>query len=1182
MDQPIGSAYGPVVAERLTGQPTNHVCMGYEPFQVSYTAGQPRGGPGNDTRVGPGDDTRIGPGNDTWIKPGNDNGKPRQPGGDEKRKPGGHGEGKPRDDRGKIEKPGGKDGEAHPRSLLVFPTDRAAYGRLSQLISLGQRRAEKGRCRLWLEDVLAHGEGQIVVALPPDHPDVSFPDFLGRLRQGLSGPVYLAAQHLHRGDDAARIEALAGLAEACGTPLVATGDVLYHTPERRPLQDVLSCIREHCTIDQAGFRLEANAERHLKPPSEMARLFRRWPEALERTLEIAEACRFSLDELAYEYPIDPAPDGLTVQEHLEQLTWQGARRRYPEGIPDKVEKLLEHEFALIAELDYAPYFLTVFDIVRYADSKGILCQGRGSAANSAVCYCLGITAVDPGRFDLLFERFVSAERNEPPDIDVDFEHERREEVIQYVYGKYGREHAGIAATVIHYRSRSAIREVGKALGLSEDAVGALASGIWGWSEGGLDEHLARERGLDPEAPRLRLALRLAQELVGFPRHLSQHVGGFVLTRSRLDQVVPVVNAAMENRTMVEWDKDDLDALRILKIDVLALGMLTCIRKAFELLDKQYGKKLDLASVPAEDPAVYEMLGRADSLGVFQVESRAQMTMLPRLKPRCFYDLIIEVAIVRPGPIQGDMVHPYLRRRNGLEPVGYPSDALRGVLEKTLGVPLFQEQAMQIAIVGAGFTPAESDQLRRAMATFKRVGTINRFGERFVEGMVANGYPRDFAERCFKQIEGFGTYGFPESHAASFALLVYVSSWIKCHYPDVFACALLNSQPMGFYAPAQIVRDARDHGIEVLPVDANASAWDCTLEAATPRLALRLGLRQIKGLKQAEMERLVARRGDGYADLADLRRRAGISAAALDRLARADAFQSLTLGRRGAIWSAIGLDRTGHEQDLPPLFAWAEGRTARPEARIDLPPMRLGEEVLEDYANLRLTLRTHPLALLRGFLPPRVVKAEQLAGIDDGRRVEVAGLVLVRQRPGTASGVIFVTLEDETGVANLVVWPAMFERFRRVVLGAQLMAVRGKVQKEGLVIHVVAERMEDRSDLLRRLGEIDQPFESPVARADRLKPGRGSRASGPRRKRAGDPLADDIPLQAPLARADHAKSSGPPDPRDPFWRPRDLDHFRSHPHIYRGAFVSPDESGPARRPTRELDPKAKGFKSRDFH
>ncbi len=621
------------------------------------------------------------------------------------------------------------------RSVLCFPTDRAAYGRLSQLISLGQRRVEKGSCQLGLEDLLTHAEGQIVVALPPERLDDGFAAFLEELRYSLPR-CCLAAQHLYRGDDAARIEALAELAAAARTPLVATGDVLYHTPERRPLQDVLTCIRAHTTIDQAGFRLEANAERHLKPPAEILRLFGRYHEALARTLEIVDACRFSLDELRYDYPIDPPPPGLTVQEHLVRLTREGAAERYPDGMPARVEKLLEHELLLIEELGYAPYFLTVHDIVRFARGKNILCQGRGSAANSAVCYCLGITAVDPERFDLLFERFVSAERKEPPDIDVDFEHERREEVIQYIYGKYGREHAGIAATVIHYRSRSAIREVGKAMGLSEDAVGALASGIWGWSEGGLDEELARERGLDPTSPRLRLALQLASELTGFPRHLSQHVGGFVLTRSRLDQVVPVVNAAMAERTFVEWDKDDLDALGILKIDVLALGMLTCIRKAFDLLARHYGRKLELAGIPAEDPAVYEMLSRADSIGVFQVESRAQMTMLPRLKPRSFYDLVIEVAIVRPGPIQGDMVHPYLRRRSGEERVEYPSEALRGVLEKTLGVPLFQEQAMQIAIVGAGFTASESDRLRRAMATFKRVGTIHTFRAKFIDGMTA--------------------------------------------------------------------------------------------------------------------------------------------------------------------------------------------------------------------------------------------------------------------------------------------------------------------------------------------------------------------------------------------------------------------------------------------------------------
>ncbi|HEX6144604.1 MAG TPA: error-prone DNA polymerase [Geminicoccaceae bacterium] len=1095
--------------------------------------------------------------------------------------------------------PAGRGAEARgaAASLLCFPTDRAAYGRLSQLISKAQRRVEKGLAALWLDDVLEHAEGQILIALPPPVPDPAFERFLAALRSAAPGRTYLAAQFLYRGDDRARIERLAALAVRHRTPLVATGDVLYHTPERRPLQDVLSCIREKCTIDEAGLRLLANAERHLKPVTEMARLFRHWPEAVARTAEIVRACRFSLDELAYDYPIDAPPDGLTVQGWLERLTFEGAAERYPAGVPAKVRDLLRHELRLIEELDYAPYFLTVHDIVRYARSRGILCQGRGSAANSAVCYCLGITAVDPGRFDLLFERFVSAERNEPPDIDVDFEHERREEVIQYIYGKYGREHAGIAATVIHYRTRSAIREVGKALGLSADVVGGLAGSIWGWSNDGVAGRDLEERGLDPEEPRIALAVRLSRELIGFPRHLSQHVGGFVLTRSRLDQVVPVVNAAMPDRTFVEWDKDDLDALGILKIDVLGLGMLTCIRKAFELLEEHHGRRLGLADVPPEDPEVYEMLGRGDSIGVFQVESRAQMTMLPRLKPTCFYDLIVEVAIVRPGPIQGDMVHPYLRRRAGLEPVSYPSDELKGVLEKTLGVPLFQEQAMKIAIIGAGFTPSESDRLRRAMATFKRAGTIDRLGARFIEGMVLNGYERDFAEKCFRQIEGFGTYGFPESHAASFALLVYVSSWIKCHYPEVFAAALLNSQPMGFYAPAQIVRDAKDHGVTVRPVDVNASAWDCTLEptasadpSATPpadgrgdrarRFALRLGFRQVKGLKEEEMRRLVEARGRGYHDLGDLRTRARIGQGALDRLARADAFGSMRLDRRGAIWSAIGLDGTGRELDPPPLFAWADAASAGTEPAVDLPPMSTGQHVAEDYRTLRLTLRTHPLALLRPRLPKRTIRAEDLARIEDGRWVEAAGLVLVRQRPGTASGVIFVTLEDETGVINLVVWPRVFERFRRVVLGSQMMAVQGKVQKEGLVIHVVAGHLADRTDLLRGLSSAE--IEAPVARADRVK------RPNDRRSRT-SPQAP--PFDATLAHADHGKSSGGPDPRDPLWRPRDIDHYRSHPHLVPAPLARADE---VKRNTRNTRPapderrhphesgKVRGFKSRDFH
>src|SRR5712671_4865536 len=705
-------------------------------------------------------------------------------------------------------------------SLLTFPEDRAAYGRLARLLTLGKRRAPKGECHLDYADVVTHGDGQIVVALPSEAVDMA--DFTARVAADFEGRAYLTAHHLYRGDDARRLACLAALGEATGLPLVATNDVLYHLPERRPLQDVLTCIREGCTIGEAGYRLAANAERHLKPPPEMARLFRGREDAVERSLEIVERCRFSLDELRYEDPEEPVPDGQTAQQRLVELTWQGAAERFPKGVPDKIRDLIER-------LDYARYFLTVHDIVRFARRRGILCQGRGSAANSVVCYCLGITAVDPARIDVLFERFISAARNEPPDIDVDFEHERREEVIQYVYEKYGRDRAGLAATVICYRSRSAIREVGKVLGLSVDVVAALAGIVWGWSNDPIADLRVREAGLDPTDRTLRLALDLAAQLVGFPRHLSQHVGGFVITRGPLSELVPIENAAMEDRTVIEWDKDDLDTLGILKIDVLALGMLTCIRKAFALIGNHYARRFELATIPAEDPAVYEMLSRADSLGVFQVESRAQMTMLPRLKPRKFYDLVIEVAIVRPGPIQGDMVHPYLRRRSGHEEVVYPSGELREVLGKTMGVPLFQEQAMKIAIVGAGFAPEEADRLRRAMATFKRNGDIHQFRDKFVAGMVKNGYDRDFATRCFSQIEGFGTYGFPESHAASFALLVYVSSWIKCFYPEVFVCALLNSQPMGFYAPAQIVRDAREHGVEVRPADVNHSFWDCTLE-----------------------------------------------------------------------------------------------------------------------------------------------------------------------------------------------------------------------------------------------------------------------------------------------------------------------------------------------------------------
>ena len=943
-------------------------------------------------------------------------------------------------------------------ALLCLPTDRAAYGRLSRLLSLGKRRAAKGQCRLTGQDLEAFGAGQILLMLPPEAPDDAFAAMLRSWRRRFPGAVYLAAQRRFAADDRRRLGGLAELAERAGTPLLATNDVHYHAPERRPLQDVLTAIRAGCTVAEAGWRLAANAERHLKSPAEMARLFADYPQAVAQTLEVAGRCRFDLDQLRYEYPIEDGAE--TPQQRLLRLTREGAAGRYPEGVPTKVAAALEHEFKLIDELAYAPYFLTVHDIVQFAVGRGILCQGRGSAANSAVCYCLGITAVDPAQFDLLFERFISAARNEPPDIDVDFEHERREEVIQYIYARYGRERAGLTATVIHYRRRMAIREVGKALGLSEDRVAALAKSGWGSSRQSIGSDRVRELGLDPEEPHLARVLALAGELIGFPRHLSQHVGGFVMTRGRLDELVPIDNAAMAGRTVIEWDKDDLDRLGLLKVDVLALGMLTCIRKAFVLLREHGGPELDLARVPREDAAVYDMLCRGDSLGVFQVESRAQMSMLPRLRPRCFYDLVIEVAIVRPGPIQGDMVHPYLRRRDGREPVVYPSPELEAVLGKTLGVPLFQEQAMKLAIVAGGFTPAEADQLRRAMASFRHAGKVAAFRDKLIDGMTARGYDRDFAERLFQQIEGFGEYGFPESHAASFAHLVYVSAWLKCHHPAVFACALLNSQPMGFYAPAQIVRDAREHGVALRAVDVNASQWDCTLEEG----ALRLGLRQVVGLSEAEAGLLVGRRGAGYDSPHALWRRGGVKRATLETLADADAFGSMGLRRREALWAVRAFG-----PNPPPLLA----DLPMTEAPAALPPMALGEEVVEDYRVLRLSLKAHPLALLRPRLG-ELLPAAQLAGRRPGR-VSVAGLVLVRQRPGTAGGVIFITLEDETGVANIIVWPPLFERYRQAILTGRLLQVDGRLQRQERVIHVVAERIGDLSPLLGGLTQGSRDF-----------------------------------------------------------------------------------------------------------
>jgi error-prone DNA polymerase len=1151
------------------------------------------------------------------------------------------------------------------------------------LLSVGKSRAEKGDCILFLDDLLEHGEGLNLIVLPQDRIDAgALGAFSGKVGTGFrqenattiesslllprlrgTSAVWLAASMLYRGDDHRRLARLARTAADACVPLIAVNDVLYHGPERRALQDVVTCIREHVTIDAAGRLLQANAERHLKSSAEMGRLFRSSLQAIGETATFLERCRFSLDDLKYDYPEETRQGYATPQEALVALSEAGARRRYPGGMRADVRRALDHELNVTAELKYAPYFLTVHDIVGFARAKGILCQGRGSAANSVICYCLGITEVDPERVDLLFERFVSAERREPPDIDVDFEHERREEVIQYIYQRYGRDRAGLAATVIRYRGRSAIREVGKAFGLSDDTVGALAGLLWGWSMEGVTAMEARRAGLDSSDPRLTRVMALADELMGFPRHLSQHVGGFVITRSRLDEIAPIENAAMEDRTVIEWDKDDLNDLGMLKVDVLGLGMLSCLRRSFDLLKEHYvaspraaepapddlfvipdGSRsepirdpcipasvikaqgylgyrrsagmtieraaediipLTLPSIHSDDPAVYRMLGRADSIGVFQVESRAQMSMLPRLKPTTFYDLVIEVAIVRPGPIQGDMVHPYLQRRERLrqtsEEPDYPSpspehgdkDELKQVLKKTLGVPLFQEQAMRIAIVAAAFPAAKADRLRRAMATFKRVGTIDRFRDEFVGGMTRRGYPLDFAKRCFQQIEGFGEYGFPESHAASFALLVYASAWIKCHYPDVFAAALLNSQPMGFYAPAQIVRDAQEHGVEVRPVDVNFSDWDCSLEPLNPspeeggcrakrgglgewkrtemiphpaasgghppplgeglefvappvivpegllfrdvekggvkrdtpalhgemsaRLhprhadmkddifsthAVRLGFRQVSGLSAAQALKIESVRGGGFDSVRDLWLRTSLPPAALEKLAKADTFRSLGLTRRDALWAVRALQRTGDKDDLP-LFRRVKMPELEPDAL--LPPMPPGEQVIEDYRHLSLSLKAHPLSFLRADLNGKgILPHERLPDLASGTRVTIAGLVLVRQRPGDAKA-IFMTLEDETGIANTILWLRTFEMYRPVVLGARLISVTGMLQNEYGVIHVVVDHVEDLSALLHRLSADNlRETLSPADEAKRIDDTR-SRIERHRHPRAGDAL-----------------------------------------------------------------------------
>jgi error-prone DNA polymerase len=974
-------------------------------------------------------------------------------------------------------------------SLLAYPTDLAAYKRLSRLLTLGNRRAEKGECDLTFDDLAAHAEGILAIVLPPRRPDdPAFRERLRALARLFGDRCYLAGTMLFRGDDARRLAQLDNLAAEMKVGFVATNDVHYHVPERRALQDVVTAIRLVCTVDALGFRRFASAERHLKEPQEMARLFRRHPRAIAATQEIVERCHgFSLRQLTYQYPIE-YEGGETPQGKLIRLTWEGAARRYPEGIPPEIAQTIRHEFALIEKKRIAPYFLTVHEIVEYARSQAILCQGRGSAANSAVCYCLGITEVNPNEVKLLFERFLSNARDEPPDIDVDFEHERREEVIQWIYGKWSRHRAALAATVIAYRSRSAIRDVGKALGLSPDTVGVMADTVWGMGSGGINLKHVVEAGLDPKDPRLALALELSATLCGFPRHLSQHVGGFVLTADRLDELVPIQNAAMDDRTVVEWDKDDLDVLGIYKVDVLALGMLTCLRKSFELIGKHYDEHPKLDMRPT-DPAVYDMLGRADSVGVFQVESRAQMSMLPRLRPRDYYDLVVEVAIVRPGPIQGGMVHPYLKNRaRNAEDIEYPGK-LKDVLERTRGVPLFQEQAMQIAIVAAGFSPAKADKLRRAMATFRRAGTIHKLKDDFIEGMVGNDYERDFAERCFKQIEGFGEYGFPESHAASFAILVYVSSWVKHFYPEVFAAALLNSQPMGFYAPAQLVRDAREHKVVVRPPDVNASDWDCTLEPGqNNRCALRLGLRQVAGLSEDDAKCLVERRTEPYRDPADLWRRSGLSKRQIIALARADAFASLGLSRRDVLWAVRGFS----DAQLPLLDAQPQLRDLEPA--VSLPALTLGEQVVDDYGSFSMSLRSHPLALLRSALTQKGVSGTTvLKGSKNDDVFTLAGLVLVRQRPGTASGVVFVTIEDENGIANLVVWPKVFEAHRRIVMGSRLLGVRGRIQREGdYVIHLVAEQLWDWSADLDRIADIDETFHLATGRGDEVRTDPGDR------------------------------------------------------------------------------------------
>ena len=995
------------------------------------------------------------------------------------------------------------------RALLLYPTDRPAWSRLTRLLTRGKARGGKGACVLEWGDVAAHAEGMVAILLP-DLADAATVSAMTDLRAAFGERGYLALSFQRRPDDHRRLHGLTRLARVAGVPVVATGDILYHASDARLLQDVVTAIRERTTIDALGFRRERHADRHLKSPGEMERRFAAFPDAIAATAEIARTCRFDLAELRYQYPLERVVEGKTAQQALAELTEAAVARMFPDGVEDAYRTQLAHELTLIETLGYAPYFLTVNAIVAEARRRGILCQGRGSAANSCVCFVLGITSIDPIKHELLFERFVSGERKEPPDIDVDFEHERREEIIQWIYETYGRNHSALTAVVQRYRARGAVRDVGKVLGLPEDLTKALAGLVWGWSAEGVGEQHLEQLNLNKADRRLRLTLDLARKLIGVPRHMSQHPGGFVLTHDRLDDLVPIEPAAMADRQIIEWDKDDIDALSFMKVDVLGLGMLGCMNRAFNMLEADKGVRIGMADLQDDDPAVFAMIQKADTLGTFQIESRAQMAMLPRMKPARFYDLTIQVAIVRPGPIQGDMVHPYLRRREGLEQPEYPRPELRAVLEKTLGVPLFQEQAMKVAIVGAGFTAAEADQLRRAMATFKFTGGVSHFSDKLVEGMVARGYPRDFAERTFRQLEGFGSYGFPESHAASFAKIAYASSWMKHHHPDVFCAALLNAQPMGFYAPAQIVRDARDHGVMIRPVCVNASRWDCTLEPGHGRyLSVRLGFRQVRGLSNVHGAAIVGARGAApFGSVEEVWRRAGVPRAAIERLAEADAFHELAADRRQGLWKVRGLG----EAPLP-LFAAADAREDQfsPEGHeplVTLRPMTDGREVVEDYRALQLSLRAHPLTFLRDLLARRgITRCADLAQLKDGRHVEVAGIILVRQKPGSAKGILFLTIEDESGIANGILWPDRFEAQRRTVMSAAMIGMKGRVQREGEIIHIICDRIIDYGDMLSKVGQMAFPHQT----------GRGDGA-----RHGGSPDRGDAGWQ--------------PAVRDSYWRP----------------------------------------------